>query len=93
MKLEITSLLAFLWFTKKPIFYNILSYVKSYEIAEDLLQETFVNFLKNLKKFDKNKSVLAYLMVLSKNLSLDYLKKNKEIISEDNELDLAINNS
>ena len=74
---------------KKKIFYNIVSYVKNYDIAEDLLQETFVNFLKSINKFDKNKSILSYLMVLSKNLSLDYLKKNKVIILEESDLDTS----
>lgn len=74
---------------KKKIFYNIVSYVKNYDIAEDLLQETFVNFLKNINKFDKNKPILSYLIVLSKNLSLDYLKKNKAIMLDEAELDTS----
>lgn len=63
---------------KKPIFYNILSIVKSDEIAEDLLQDTFVRFLSNAYKIKPKENILGYLMVISKNIALDYLKKIKD---------------
>lgn len=72
---------------KKPVFYNILSITKSYEISEDLLQETFVKLLENIKKLNKKNSILGYLMVISKNLSLDYLKKNKNITINEEEFE------
>ncbi len=65
--------------TKKIIFYNIFSYVKDYQISEDLLQETFIKFLDKISEIDENKNPLNYLMVVSKNLSLNWLKKNSRI--------------
>lgn len=67
---------------KKPVFFNIYSYVKSYEISEDLLQETFLELLKNTKKIKKSEDLLGYLIVISKNKALNYIKKNKRIITE-----------
>ncbi len=67
---------------KKPVFFNIYSYVKSYEISEDLLQETFFELLKNTKKIKKSQDLLGYLIVISKNKALNYIKKNKRIITE-----------
>lgn len=67
---------------KKPVFFNIYSYVKSYEISEDLLQETFLELLKNTKKIKKSQDLLGYLIVISKNKALNYIKKNKRIITE-----------
>ena len=72
----------FNWFyenSKKQLFYNILSYTKNYELSEDLLQETYVKFLSNIKNIDDKVNVLGYLMVMSKNITLDYFKKNNRI--------------
>ena len=72
----------FNWFyenSKKQLFYNILSYTKNYELSEDLLQETYVKFLTNIKNIDDKVNVFGYLMVMSKNITLDYSKKNNRI--------------
>ena len=74
----------FNWFyenSKKQLFYNILSYTKNYELSEDLLQETYVKFLTNIKNIDDKVNVLGYLMVMSKNITLDYFKKNNRILT------------
>ena len=63
---------------KKPLFFNIYSFVKNKEIAEDLLQDTFIRFLNNIHKIKPNENILGFLMVISKNISLDYLKSNKK---------------
>lgn len=78
----------FNWFyenSKKQLFYNILSYTKNYELSEDLLQETYVKFLTNIKNIDDKVNVLGYLMVMSKNITLDYFKKNNRIETLDEE--------
>ena len=65
--------------TKYKVFYNILSIVKDEVSAEDILQETYLRFLNNLDKLKKEKNILGYLFVISRNISLDYIKKrNKE---------------
>lgn len=64
--------------TKKGVFYNILSLTKSYELSEDLLQDTYVKFLSSVKEIKTSKSVLGYLIMISKNTTLDYFKKKKE---------------
>lgn len=64
---------------KNKIFYNILSLTKSYDLSEDLLQETFVKFLTNIQNIDSNESIQGYLMLLSRNLTLDYFKKNNRL--------------
>ncbi len=65
--------------TKKQIFYNILALTKSHEISEDLLHDTYVKFLKDIKNIDEEKSILGFLMVISRNLTLDYLKRSKKV--------------
>ena len=60
--------------TKRVIFFNIYSYVKHHETAEDLLQDTYVAFLKSASSIDNSQPILAYLLTISKNLSLNYLR-------------------
>ncbi|MFA7032114.1 MAG: RNA polymerase sigma factor [Bacilli bacterium] len=60
--------------TKRVIFFNIFSYVNHHESAEDLLQDTYVQFLKSLSSIKENEPVLGYLITISKNLSLNYLR-------------------
>ena len=66
--------------TKNQVFCNIFSIVKNTENSEDILQETYVKFLLNLDQIDENSSILGYLMVISRNLSLDFLKKHKKLV-------------
>lgn len=72
--------------TKRPVFYNILSLIPDYGIAEDLLQETFIRFLEHLPSVRQENKILGFLMRVSKNLALDFLKKRdrmKEIECEE----------
>ena len=48
-------------------------------MSEDLLQETYAKFLTSIKNIDDKVNVLGYLMVMSKNITLDYFKKNNRI--------------
>ncbi|MFA6667401.1 MAG: sigma-70 family RNA polymerase sigma factor [Bacilli bacterium] len=72
---------------KKPVFYNIYSILKNKEASEDILQETFIKLLENIDKINSQDSILGYLMVISKNLSLDYLKKNKSLKIDDEDIE------
>lgn len=65
--------------TKKQIFYNILSILKDHHLSEDVLQETYVQFLSNINSINTNKSILGYLYKISKNKAIDYQRKNKHI--------------
>ena len=48
--------------TKKSVFYNILSLVKSYEVSEEILQNTFVKFLSSIKDLKYHSSILGLLI-------------------------------
>lgn len=71
--------------TKGKIFLNIYSYVKNKEASEDILLDTYISFIKSIDKIEKNKSVLGYLYTISRNLSLNYIEKNKNIAFLDSE--------
>lgn len=61
--------------TKRVIFFNIFSYVQHQQDAEDLLQETYVSFLKSIEEVKASDSIMGYLMTISKNVTLNHLKK------------------
>lgn len=65
--------------SKRQVFYNILSLTKNYALAEDLLQDTYVHFLQNLDKIKDGTKAMGYLFTISKNLTLDYFKKNNRM--------------
>lgn len=73
----------------KEIFNYIYHLTGSYETAEDILQETFINIIEYSKKtiinLDTSKSLLYR---TAHNLTINYLKKNEKIYN----LDDAINN-
>lgn len=63
--------------TKEKVFYNIFSILKNYSLSEDILQDTYITLLKNIDTLDTNKSIIGYLMTISRNLSLDIIRKQK----------------
>lgn len=85
---------------KRPCFYNIYSLIKNRDLSEDLLQETFVRFLKTVNTIEENENILGYLILISRNITLDYIKKHsrvrefyehEEVSShDDNEIDKTI---
>lgn len=83
---DLDSFNEFYELVKKPVFYNIQSYTKSYQDSEDILHDTFVKFLNNIQKIDTSSSILGYLMAISKNLALDCLKKRSKVKNMDDEL-------
>lgn len=65
---------------KNKIFYNILAVIPNTDMAEEILQDTFVTFLENIDNINDNVSSLGYLMKISRNKAITfYRKKKKEI--------------
>lgn len=78
--------------TKKVVFYNIYSIVNSYELSEDLTQETYISFLNKVSELDLTKSVAGYLLTISKNIALNTIKReNKKEDIEDLEIYVSSN--
>lgn len=70
--------------TKSKVFYMAFSILKDYQLSEDIIQETYLKFLKHLNKISNEKNAFSYLLEISKNLSLNYLKKIKKHENIDN---------
>ena len=68
---------------KKTLFRFIYGLVGNREDAGELLQETFLRAYKNLLKFNPDYKFSTWLFQIAKNLSLDYMKKKKPLIVEE----------
>ena len=77
--------------TKKPVFHMIYSYLNDTSESEDLLQDTYIKFLKYKNRINPNKNILAYLLEIAKTISLNYIKKRKRIVPLDTEIEIPDN--
>ncbi|TAE18257.1 MAG: RNA polymerase sigma factor [Bacteroidetes bacterium] len=68
---------------------NLLSLItfitKSKEVAEDILQDTFIRVWKNIELYDAHKGTFyTWMLNIARNLSIDYLRKQKKHLQIDN---------
>lgn len=61
----------------KPIYSFAYRYVGNSQDAEDVIQKVFIKVWRNLKKFDHDKSFKTWIFSITKNTSIDWLKKKK----------------
>lgn len=74
----------------KQVYNFAYSFVQNRGDSEDITQDTFVSMWKNLRKFDKSKRFKTWLFEITKNKSLNVIKKKKPMLfsefeSEDND--------
>lgn len=75
--------------SKKMIFSIALSITKSKSISEDITQDVIIKIIENIDKYQYNDKPLSWIYTLTKNHSLNILKKEKrntdmENINENN---------
>lgn len=63
--------------SKKPVFYSIYLVVKSKDIAEDLMQEVYVDLLEKKHKISDSVDIVAYLVTSAKNKAINYYNRHK----------------
>ena len=61
------------------LFNFCVKYTLDTEVAEDIVQDSFVKAWRNLSKFDKGASFKTWLYTIAKNTALDYLKKKRNV--------------
>lgn len=69
----------------KLVFYVSYVIVKDQELAQDIMQDTFVNFMNHIEDYSEEGKVKQYLTTISRNLSYNAIKKksNTEILNEE----------
>ncbi len=63
--------------TYKPLYAFLLSYTLNREDAQDLLQDTFIQILKNCHQYQEQGNPMAWMMKIAKNLFLTKCRKEK----------------
>ena len=66
---------------KKGVFSFIYTFVNDYQIAEDLLQETFIKLKQSAYLYKPDTNASAYLLQIAKNTAIDYLRKEKQNVN------------
>lgn len=76
--------------TSKQVFFTLKKYLKDSMLVEDLMQETYIKFLKNIQLVKPDLEVKSYLTTIARNLAIDYLRKHKPIEFDETILDSVI---
>lgn len=63
---------------KGKIFSYVFRIVRNYDDAEELTFETFIRCFKSLKSYDCAKPFSTWLFAIAHNLTIDFLRKNKQ---------------
>lgn len=63
--------------TKKPVYFTILGILKSKELSEDVMQETYMEFLENINNINFKKSIVAYVVMIGRNKAINVYNKRK----------------
>lgn len=64
--------------TKGRVYYKVKSCgITDGALVEDVMQETYLSFLKNLSKTDESRNPLAYLLTIAGNKGIDELRRRK----------------
>jgi RNA polymerase sigma-70 factor, ECF subfamily len=70
--------------TKNQVFYAIISVVKDNDLAEDLMQDTYVKFLEKIDQYKDGANPYAYLSTIARNLAINtYNQRKREVYSEE----------
>lgn len=76
---------------KKPVYFYVLRFCGRHDIAEDVLQDTFITIWSKSDSFIPNGSGRSWILSIAKNKAIDTLKKQQHIISLDEIEDCLFN--
>ncbi len=71
----------------KTVYRYLLSLTHNEDLAEEITQETFCQAIRCVGKYDGSCKVSTWLCSIAKNLWLAWMKKNKEIVISDVEIE------
>lgn len=74
--------------TKKAVFYSIIAIVKDENLVEDIMQETYLKFLKNIHYVKENGNIQAYLNQMARHLAIDLYHQRKKTVYDDAFIDM-----
>ena len=69
--------------TSRKVFFTIIGIVKDQMIAEDLMQDTYMQFLKKIDDIESSQNPIAYLVTIGRNNALNHYTKFKREVQGD----------
>ncbi len=76
---------------RRPLYKTALAMLGNRHEAEDVVQEVFIRFYRNIHQYKGEASLRTYLTRITMNLSLNQLKKRKREAWKNAEMPLALN--
>lgn len=76
---------------RQPIFLFVLGITKNYDLSEDITEEVFIRVIKYHKTYNILKNPKTWLFTIAKNTTYTFLKKNNDILYENEELEKILN--
>ena len=65
--------------TKKFVYLSIYTYVKNQMAIDDLMQDTYMKAIDNLKSYKLGTNFYAWISIIARNTAINYYNKNKRI--------------
>ncbi|MCP4177179.1 MAG: RNA polymerase sigma factor SigZ [bacterium] len=72
----------------KQLYYFILKNVKNEDLAKDLLMDAFIKIQTNISKLKDEMKLYSWIFQLTRNVIVDYYRKNKKTEKEPEELNV-----
>ena len=72
--------------TKNAVFSIIISVIKDKNLAEDIMQDTYIKMIKSIRTYKRNGKFINWLLTIAKNQSIDYYRKrSREVVIDYND--------
>ena len=65
--------------TKKYVYLSIYTYIKNQMTIDDLMQDTYMKAIDNLKSYKIGTNFYAWISIIARNTAINYYNKNKRI--------------
>ncbi len=65
--------------TKKYVYLSIYTYVKNQMTIDDLMQDTYMKAIDNLKSYKIGTNFYAWISMIARNTAINYYNKNKRV--------------
>lgn len=63
--------------TKNAVFSIIISVIKDRNLAEDIMQDTYIKMIQSINSYKRNGKFINWLLTIAKNQAIDYYRKRK----------------
>lgn len=69
--------------TQRQVYFSIIKIVKSQEVTQDLMQDTYMKFIEKIDQYNPKYNVNAYLATIARNLAINHYNKAKRDVHND----------